>query len=202
MAAQLWGKKKKKRPFDLLLQPEVFLSYSSEVPDLFFFKIFFFLKDGFLELSEGIQRINFSDSLFISTLTGSIFFNLISFCQFHRVRPLASKITLWKVPICCLSGIQMWPLGSSCWGTLTAKSHLFPHVYSLQSIQARPGFLEYILSIRPFFSLFHRFFFSATFILVFASTAICRGPPWSVPKHDPAPNSCPEFLFGVLVQSL
>lgn len=57
LAAQLW--EKKKRLFDLLLQPEVFLSYSSEVPDLFFFFFKLFLKDGFLELSGGIQWINF-----------------------------------------------------------------------------------------------------------------------------------------------
>lgn len=47
------------------------------IPDtiLFFFFKEDFLKDAFLELSEGIQRINFSDSLLTLLLAGSISFS-------------------------------------------------------------------------------------------------------------------------------
>lgn len=56
-----------------MLQPGVFLSDSGEVLDLSFLKIFFL--NGFLELSEGIERINLSDSLLLLPLAGSIFFS-------------------------------------------------------------------------------------------------------------------------------
>ena len=42
-------------------------------------------KDGFLELSEGIQGINFSDSLLTLPLAGSIFFQPDFLLPIHGV---------------------------------------------------------------------------------------------------------------------
>lgn len=68
-AVHLWGK----TLLCLAAASEVFLTYSNEVPDLFRKKIF---KKMVSELSsEGIQGINFSDSLLTLPLAGSIFFS-------------------------------------------------------------------------------------------------------------------------------